>query len=65
MKHSVLEVPPAEVNAGTIIEGEKIIEEASKCILHYVNKMASGEVKVCAVQMNRIILFHGTKGSLQ
>ena len=39
-----------DINAGTIIEGEETIEEAGERILDYVIKVASGEIKVCAVQ---------------
>lgn len=39
-----------DLNAGTIIEGEETIEQAGERILDYVIQVASGEVKVCAIQ---------------
>ncbi|SFP85185.1 UxaA family hydrolase [Parafilimonas terrae] len=39
-----------DINAGTIIEGEETIEEAGERILDYVIKVASGDIKVCAVK---------------
>ena len=39
-----------DINAGTIIEGEETIEQAGERILDYVILVASGEIKVCAVQ---------------
>ena len=39
-----------DINAGTVIDGEETIEQAGERILDYVIKVASGEIKVCAVQ---------------
>ncbi|MDB5111300.1 MAG: Altronate dehydratase, partial [Mucilaginibacter sp.] len=38
-----------DINTGTIIEGEETIQQAGERILHYVIKVASGEIEVSAV----------------
>jgi altronate hydrolase len=39
-----------DIDTGTIINGEETIEQAGERILDYVVKVASGEIKVCAVK---------------
>jgi altronate hydrolase len=39
-----------DINTGTIIDGEETVKDAGERILDYVIKVASGEIKVCAVR---------------
>ena len=42
-----------DINTGTIIEGEEMIEQAGERILEYLIKVASGEMEVSAVRHNQ------------